>query len=420
MFFIYDAALKVLSILLSPVWLIAFIIQPKFRAGFWEKSGFCPKNTNKKKSIWLHAVSVGEINATEGLIKEIKKNFPDYSLVVTTVTATGQEVAKKKLAETADIISYFPYDFDFSTNSAIDNFNPALVIIAETEIWPGFIKQANKREIPLLLVNGRISPNSFKGYRKLKFFFKKVLNKFSLILMQTETDKDRITQIGAPTDITEVMGNLKFDITNKLEKEKVETPKNELKIGNNKVLIAGSTHQGEDEITLEAYKSLKQEFQDLKLLIAPRHPERNENVLNLIKNTGIKHGLRSLNNNFEESDIIMLDTMGELGKLYSISNIAFIGGSFSGTGGHNPLEPAIYGIPVISGPTVFNFKDIFKFMTSTDAAKIVKNQNELYEQIKIYLINDDKYNKASRACLDIFEENKGATDFAIQKIKKFV
>ena len=419
MFFIYNILLILFSIILSPIAAVAFVLKPKFSAGFWEKIGLHKKKPGKK-SIWLHAVSVGEINATEGLIKRIKKEFPDYNLVITTVTATGQDVANKKLAHTADIISYFPYDFAFSAKAAIKAFNPALVIIAETEIWPNFVNQAHKRKIPLMIVNGRISPGSFKNYKKLNFFFKNILKKFSLILTQTETDKERFVKIGAPPEIVEIMGNLKFDIKKILDKNSIKNLKNSLKIGNNKVLTAGSTHQGEDEIILRVYNRLKCEFKDLKLLIAPRHPERNKAVLSLIASSGYKYGLRSKGDNFDNADMILLDTMGELEQLYSVSYFAFIGGSFSGTGGHNPLESAIYGIPVLSGPIVFNFKDIYKFMTDSEAAKIVHNEQELYIQLKNYLIYNDNYKQASNACIEIFEKNKGAVDFAVEKIKSLI
>lgn len=420
MFFIYNFLLLIFAVIFSPVAFAAFIIKPKFRAGFWEKIGFYKKKIIDKKSIWIHAVSVGEINAVEWLIKKIKQDFPGYNIVVTTVTATGQEVANKKLSNTADIISYFPYDFGFSVKSAVKAFNPALVIIAETEIWPGFINEINKQQVPLMLVNGRISPGSFRGYRKFRFFFKKALEKFSLILMQTDSDRERIIKIGAPSNITETMGNLKFDINKQLDDNAVNNLKNSLKIGNQRVLIAGSTHQGEDELVLNVYKKLKKDFPCLKLLLAPRHPERNENALNLIKAVGYKYGQKSLKQGFDNADIILLDVMGELGQLYSVAYCAFIGGSFSGTGGHNPLEPAIYGVPVVSGPTVFNFKDIYSFMTEIGAAKIVENEESLYNQFKNHLEDEGNYKKASNACFEIFDKNKGALDFAIQKIKNFI
>lgn len=421
MFFVYNLFLISLAVILSPLVAVAFAVQPKLRAGFFKKMGFYPENDwVKGRSIWIHAVSVGEINAVEGLVKRIKTEFSAYPIVVTTVTRTGQEVARKKLGGIADVISYFPYDFSFAAKAAIKAFNPALVIIAETEIWPRFVYEVNRKNIPLMLVNGRISPNSFKGYRKARMFFRNVLDKFSLILMQTESDAERIAKIGAPKSIVQVMGNLKFDISTKLDSVAVESLKESLKVGNNKVLIAGSTHSGEDEIVLEVFGKLKTDFPTLKLLLAPRHPERNEAVLRLIKASGFSNARKSEGGCFDSSDIILLDIMGELGKLYAISHLTFIGGGFSGTGGHNPLEPAIYGVPVVSGATVFNFKDIYKFMTASGAAKIVNNADELYAQLKEYLINDDKYKMASEACLEIFTKNCGATDYAIQRIKEYI
>lgn len=421
MYIIYNTALIILAIFLSPVILAAFLIQPKFRAGFWQKIGFYDSvilsRQGKRKSILFHAVSVGEVNAVESLIKRVKQEFPEHDITITTVTKTGQDVANKKLKDTADIITYFPYDFSFSVNATLNALNPDLIVIAETEIWPAFCHHANKKNIPLMLVNGRISPNSHKGYRKAKIFFKRVLNNFSLILMQTDKDLERIIDIGAPQEKTEVMGNLKFDITDKLNDSEINELKQSLKIGENKVLIAGSTHKGEDEIILNTYKRLKKEFSALKLIIAPRHPERNDRVFKLISSGELKSGKKSNGNTFEDCDIILLDTMGELGKLYSVADIAFLGGSFSGTGGHNPLEAAIYGVPVVSGPDIFNFRDIFKFMKDSGAAVIVNTENELYEKIMDLSKNDGAYTKASAACFEIFNKNKGALDFAVQKIK---
>jgi len=419
----YNTAVIFFSILFSPLILAAFLIKPKFRAGFWQKIGLKPLNSNynkQKQSIWFHAVSVGEVNAVEALVKLAKKEFPDYNIAITTVTKTGQEVANAKFKNIADIIAYFPYDNKFSVNSAIKSLNPKMVIIAETEIWPAFCNELNKKNIPLILVNGRISPNSYKGYKKAEFFFKKVLNNFSLMLMQTEDDMNRIVDIGASPEKVQVMGNLKFDITNVLDKSEIKELKQSLKIDNHNVLIAGSTHKGEDEIIINIYKRLKVEIKDLKLIIAPRHPERNDEVLKLVCKTGFKIGLRSKNSHFKHTDIILLDTMGELSKLYSVSKIAFIGGSFSGTGGHNPLESAIYGVPIVSGADVFNFKDIYKLMTETQSAFLVNSENQLSVTIRELLNNTEKYSSASNACLNLFEKNKGALDFAVEKLKGYL
>ncbi|MEI8388852.1 MAG: 3-deoxy-D-manno-octulosonic acid transferase [bacterium] len=423
MYILYNIAVIFLSILFSPLILAAFLIKPKFRAGFWNKLGFyanIKENKITKQSIWFHAVSVGEVNAVEALVKKAKIEFPEYNIAVTTVTKTGQQVAQNKLKNVADIISYFPYDNKFSVNAAINALNPKIVVIAETEIWPAFCHEVNKKNIPLLLVNGRISPNSYKGYKKIRFFFKKVLKNFSLILMQSDDDKNRIIDIGASSNNVEVMGNLKFDIANILTKDEIKELKYSIKSSDYNILIAGSTHKGEDETIINVYKRLKIEIKDLKLLIAPRHPERNDQVLKLICATGFKIGLRSKQSHFKNTDIILLDTMGELSKLYSVAKIAFIGGSFSGTGGHNPLEAAIYGIPVVSGADVFNFKDIFKFMADNKSATIVNNEDELSVNIRELFKNKEKYSAASEACLSIFEQNKGALDFAVEKFRSYL
>jgi 3-deoxy-D-manno-octulosonic-acid transferase len=419
MYFTYSLLIFLLGILLSPVLAVLFLIKPKLRAGFWQKIGIYP-NINSLNTIWIHAVSVGEVNAVENFIKEVRKQYPSISIVLTTVTKTGQLVAKNKLSNVVNHILYFPYDFIFSVKAAIKAIKPQAVIIAETEIWPNFSHEIKKNGTPLIIINGRISPGSYKNYKKFSFFFNKFLNNYSLILMQTDDDKKRIIEIGANPDIAETMGNLKYDNPCTITQNDINIIKESLKKETQKIIIAGSTHKGEDEIILNTYKKLKREHSDLKLIIAPRHPERNNQVLKLISETGCKYGLRSQNNNFDETDIIMIDTMGELNKIYSVCDIAFIGGSFSNTGGHNPLEPAIYGIPVISGPTVFNFKDIYSYMKTQKAAFIVNNEDELCDIFKTLLNNSEMYQKTSINCKNIFETNKGATKYALTKLQDII
>lgn len=413
---IYSFFITVMSIILSPLILIAFAAKPKFRAGFSQKLGCYKKVNDSRQCIWFHAVSVGEVNAIECLVKKLKKNCPQERIIITTVTATGNQVAKSKFKEITDEIYYFPYDFTFSVKSAIKALKPKAIIIAETEIWPNFSRIAKEKNIPLMIVNGRISPNSHKGYKKFRFFFEKILKNYTLILMQSESDMKRIVDIGADPEITEVMGNLKYDIDFLVDESITEEYKKIFGIKNERILIAGSTHQGEDKIILNIFSKLKIEFPDIKLIIAPRHPERNDDVLKLISATGMAFGLRSSHCSFQVNDIIMLDTMGELSKAYAACHIAFIGGSFSGTGGHNPLEPAIYRVPVVSGPTVYNFKDIYKYLTATGAAKIASTENELYKNIWELLADEQNYSQAQSACSTVFESNKGALDYVINKL----
>ena len=417
---IYNFLLITLALILLPVILIALALVPKFRAGLFTKLGFYPDfNLDRnKKTIFFHAVSVGEVNAVEALIKKTRENFPDANIVLSTTTKTGQEIAHKKLEKTVNAITYFPFDFFFSINSFLNAVKPDKIVIAETEIWPDFVYLANRRNIPVYIVNGRLSPNSYKGYKKFSFFFKPVLAQYKGIYMQTQGDVERILDVGAKQDITKCMGNLKFDIKPTLSDSQITELAESLKLNGARMIAAASTHKGEDEIVLDVFKELKAQFPEIKLLLAPRHPERYEKVSELIAQSGFSFGKRSQNDTFENNDIIMLDTMGELMKMFSICHFAFIGGSFSTTGGHNPLEANIWGKPVVSGDCVFNFKDIYAFLTQTNAAKLSSTPQELKEDMTKLLADDEFYQKACDDTHKIFDENSGAVDFVINVLKE--
>lgn len=415
----YNLVLVTAAIVLLPVILIALALVPKFRAGFWTKLGFYKIDIDHAKdTIFFHAVSVGEVNAIEGLVKKTREEFPESNIVISTTTRTGQDIAQKKFKDTANAVTYFPFDFFFSVISFLNAVQPNRIIIAETEIWPDFVYLANRRNIPVYIVNGRLSPNSFKGYKKFSFFFKPVLAQYSGIFMQTNGDMERMLQVGSKPEITKFMGNLKFDIKPTLNNDEITTLAHTLKLNEARMIAAASTHAGEDEIAIEAFSELKKEFPDIKLLIAPRHPERYGAVEELLKKSELAYGKRSKNDGFEDNEIIMLDTMGELMKMFSVCDFAFIGGSFSGTGGHNPLEANIWGKPVVSGDCVFNFKDIYAFLTQSDAAKLSHTLEELKQDMKKLLSDREFYAKAASDTQKIFQENSGAIDFVINELKK--
>ena len=380
-------------------------------AGWKEK--FANQNmpiSPEDKVIMLHGVSVGEVIALENLAKQIKTSFSDYKLVLTTGTKTGQEIAHKKFAGIADYITYFPFDIPHCSDKFLKKLRPQAVLIAETELWPNFAYSCRKKNIPLIVINGRISDSTFKTYKLAKIFFKQVFKNFTAFLMQSREDADKVLQLGADSEKVEVMGNLKFDI------QKREA---DINLGQEgfRVIIAGSTHKGEDEIILTAFTNLKKEFPDIKLLIAPRHLQRTSNVEALVKSTGLSYGLRSSNANFKEKEIIILDTLGELGKMYSICSFAFIGGSFNKTGGHNPLEAAVFNKPALSGPSIHNFKDIYEILSRTDAGKVVNTGKELEFSMKKLLSDRDFYEKACQDCESVFAAQKGALGYVIQKLK---
>jgi 3-deoxy-D-manno-octulosonic-acid transferase len=415
MFILYEIIFFIIAILLIPVILIALIIQPKFRAGFFQKIGFYDNNYSGKNTTVFHAVSVGETNAIIDTVKEYKKKYPKRSIVITNTTKTGHEIAQKVFKDIADEITYFPFDFDFSVNSFFDTYMPDRVIIAETEIWPAFVYEAKKRNIKVYIANGRISDKSYKGYMRFSYLFRRVLSLYEKIFMQSQTDAQRIIDIGAEREKVECMGNLKFDIVQSLNYEEQNALRARFHV-RYPVLIAASTHEGEDEIILKVYKRLKENHGEVKLLIAPRHPQRFDSVYSLIEKFGFSCGKVSQAADFDKNDIILGDTMGELSKFFSFCSVAYIGGSFYGPGGHNPLEANIWNKPVVSGPNVSNFKDIYQILTKEEAAKVVQNEEELYEVLSLWFSDIQELERVSANASRVFDENRGAVQFLVNKL----
>ena len=298
-----------------------------------------------------------------------------------------------------------------SVNRFLARIKPQVSIIVETEIWPYFAYSCKKRNIPLFIINARISDKSYGQYRRMKFFFKKILQNYCAVYAQSIEDMDKFVSIGMKRENVEMMGNLKFDV--KRTDENVDIGQE-----NFRILLAGSTHKPENEIVINNYKKLKEKFGDLKLLIAPRHMERVPDIKNLLEKYNLSYGLRSCNDKFScEIDVIILDTLGELKKMYSICHLAFIGGSFNKTGGHNPLEAAIYEKPVVSGPSIFNFKDIYDILCKSGAGKVVKTPDEMSEYLRNLLENQPEYEKTKEASHKVFEAQRGAIEFVIDKLK---
>lgn len=411
----------IVFIIILPFWLILGAFFPRIKDGLWEKTFFKISFEKKKseKTIVFYGISVGEITAMESLIKKTREVHKDLNIVVMTGTKTGQEIAQKKLSEVVDLITYFPFDFAFCIENMIKKIKPDAVFIMETELWPNFAQITNKKKIPTYIINARISDNTYKSYKNFKWIFAPILKKYKYIYPQSKQDYDKFISLGANPNTTQIMGNLKFDI--KLpENSDLNFEKNP----QDKILLAGSTHTGEEEIILNIFKELKGvngDIPELKLIIAPRH---------LQNKYDFSCGYRSKGDNFENNDIILLDTIGELGKFYSVCDVAFIGGSFplsggdnkngKGIGGHNPLEATIFDKPVVSGPSTHNFKDIYAILTSTDCAKIVKTPQELKETIKKLLTDNDFYQKAAKDCEKVFEQNKGALDFVLKVLQSVV
>ena len=396
--------------------------------GLSQKLGFLPPHLLLKLSgsrpVWIHAVSVGEVTATIPLIQEIKKRYPSQKIILSTVTVTGNYTATIRVRE-VDAVIYFPLDYPFIVKKVIRQIKPKLFIILETELWPNILRELKRNNIPSVVVSGRISNRSYHKYRWGRFFFTKVLDNIHLFCMQTEVDSKRIINIGADKDRVTTVGNLKFDqCVPTITTEEKENLYNMLSLKEGQtIFIAGSTHKGEENIVLEVFKNLKKTYEDLILILAPRHPERFDEVADLlshqklrsIKKTKIKVAQKS-----NHHDIILLDTIGELSKLYSIGTIIFVGGSLVSTGGHNVLEPVTYKKAVIFGPHMDNFSEISRYLRESGGGFQVDNQEEFLSQAKMLLQNDADRDKLGEKAFEVIAHNQGAINKSMEVIERFL
>lgn len=370
----------------------------------------------KDTDIWVHAVSVGETIACMPFLKKLKKDLPDKKITFSTTTYTGQKIARERFPE-ADRIMYIPWDAGLCINKAVRSIRPKLFITIETEIWPLLISRLKRSGTKIILLNGRISPRSFKGYKRASFFMKRVLPDMDHLFMQSQGDAERILSIGADPDKVGVMGNFKFDLhfDDIISAEWV----NDI---DGRIFLAGSTHKGEDEIIIDAFITLHDTFPDLKLIIAPRHPERFDDVEALIKASGLSYVRRSgidRTTQAKSFSVILLDTVGELPIAFSRSAVTFIGGSLMPYGGHNILEPAYWGNPIIFGPHMENFPVHREFLDSS-AAVLVKNSSDIVKNAAEILNDPDKGAAMGRRAKTIVDENTGAVDKAIKLVRRYI
>jgi 3-deoxy-D-manno-octulosonic-acid transferase len=421
MFIIYDLIFLVIGIIYLPI----YLLRKKMHRGFFASLGFLPKGLTLDRPIWIHAVSVGEVRAIESLLEGLKKNYPDKRFVISTVTATGNKIAKG-LACDKDFITYLPLDLSFIIGSVIDRINPSIFIIAETEIWPNLITSLYRKKVPLITVNGRISDNSFRGYLTIKFLLRPVLAKVNLFCMQTQLDAERLIRLGVSKDKIQVTGNMKFDVKDCADYGEDYTDyRNRLCLEpEDKLLVAGSTHPQEEEVVLATYKELLNEVSHLKLLIAPRHPERSSDVAKIVSRFGFRSifvsSLLAAHSTCIPKQLFILDTIGELAYFYQIADIVFVGGSLVKKGGHNILEPAIFSKPILFGPHMFNFRDIADLFLRNKAAVIVHNQEDLKTNIVELLNNPDKIIELGRRAKQLVLGNQGATKRNTDFIKKLL
>jgi 3-deoxy-D-manno-octulosonic-acid transferase len=416
MFIIYDLIFLVVALVTLPI----YLFKRKLHRGMLARFGKMPADLNLNAPVWIHAVSVGEAIAIRGLVEELRKIFPQKKFVISTVTPTGNKIARG-LAKEGDLVTYLPADFSFIVKGVIRRLKPAFFIIAETEIWPNLITCLFRQKVPVAVVNGRISDSSYGGYSLIKFLIKPILNKISLFCVQTPRDAQRLFSLGVAREKVKVTGNLKFDALRAIPHPAEK--KRELGLaGQEKLVVCGSTHSGEEENILAAYRALLSEFTHLRLLIAPRHPERAADIEKLILKFNFQPLRISQIGQQPKADelkpVFILDAVGQLLDFYAIADIVFVGGSLIKKGGHNILEPASLSKPVIFGPFMFNFRDIAELFLEHQAAIEVGNQPELQNKIRFFLRHPEQAAALGQKARDLVLRNQGATQKTCQYLKE--
>jgi len=428
MYIIYNILLLAASPFLALLMIVAAASAQKYRSGLAQKLGFVSSSVTRRLSgsrpVWIHAVSVGEVMATIPLLQEMKERYPRQTIVLSTVTATGNHTAALK-AHQADAVIYFPFDYPFMVKRAIKRIRPRLFITMETELWPNFLREMKRNGIPSVVVSGRISNHSYRKYRSARLFFSRVLANIDAFYMQTEEDARRIISIGADSSRVITLGNLKCDqevpLLTEGEKAHLYSTLN-LRPGQN-IFIAGSTHRGEEEMVLEVFKRLRESCADLTLILAPRHPERFGEVAGLISRCRLDFVRKTelaRQETEQRREVILLDTIGELSKLYSIGTVIFVGGSLVPTGGHNVLEPVAYRKAVLFGPHMDNFQEIAGCLTESGGGLQVDDREQLFVKAKSLLDNESIRSDRGDKAFEIIARNQGTTRKTMEAIGTFL
>ncbi|HTY63713.1 MAG TPA: 3-deoxy-D-manno-octulosonic acid transferase [Acidobacteriota bacterium] len=435
MYFLYSGLLVVWGILLVPAFLYKAWRRGTWLPGFSQRMGRLPESlrSDGRPTIWFHSCSVGETLSLQPLVHDLHGRFPDARFVFSTVTQTGQQIAARSFVAFGEGNTfYFPIDFASVVKRVLDWIQPAMIVIIDTEIWPNTVHQANRRDIPVMLVNGRISANSFRYYRRARPLLRKVFGNYRALLMQSDEDASRIARMGAPFDKIFVTGNIKID-------RGMPDPKSEETLRRNleesfafstldaPLIVAGSTHPGEEQILLDALRHIRQKpsLEETRLLLAPRHPERFDEVTRLAEQNGFKVCRRSGGPcTPAEAAVLILNSIGELAAAYRFATIAFVGGTLVRHGGHSILEPALHSKAIVVGTSVENFRQIVEEFRAHGGVRQIGAGPEAPElqlqqllDVFLHLLQNAKEREdLGRAAFSILERNRGTTQRAGERI----
>ncbi len=441
MYWLYSALLLITLVLSAPWWLWQMLRHGKYRSGWSERLGGVPRRLRAHEgapTIWIHAVSVGEVLAITQLVAELKEHLRDYRIVVSTTTDTGQMLARQKFGE--QNVFRAPLDLPWAAQAFVDALRPRMLVLAESEFWPNLLHSAHQSGAAVAVVNARVSDRSLPRYKRFRWLFARVLSDVDLLLAQSEEDARRLVAIGAPAERVHVGGNLKFEVKPPARGDihaRIATTIQSDSIG--PVLIAGSTLEGEEGMLLAAFREVRERYSQAMLILAPRHPERFDAVAALLAPSGLpfqrrsllndpplirnermsgtpEYPSRTLNAGISAPDggaslggsVLLLDSIGELASVYEFADLAFIGGSLVAKGGHNVLEPAYFGVPILVGPHTENFRDIVDIFRRADALRVVTPETLAPGMLEL-LVNWEERERLGRNARDVMQSQQGAT-----------
>jgi len=416
MYVLYSALLASCLLLTLPYWLLQMLRHGKYRAGLRQRFGAVRPvlaRRGEKRAIWIHAVSVGEVVASSAVVTALRQKFPSHRVVISTTTSTGQKLAALRFG--SENVCYFPLDFAFAIRPYLEALRPELVVVAETEFWPNFLRLAKRGGARIAVINCRISDRSFPSYKRFRSWLPKLLEKtlenVDVFLAQTEEDRQRLTEIGAAETKITVAGNLKFDVAPPPAPKIVASLRESFShSGAGPILVCGSTLEDEEGSLLSTFRSILANHPKAVMILAPRHPERFAEVAELVEKLGVRMWRRSLwSGESLAGGVFLADSIGELAALYSLATVAFVGGSLVPRGGHNILEPALYGVPIVTGNHYENFRDVVNFFASRNAVRIV-GLAELPLVFMELIDNGGERTTLGRNALAALESQRGATD----------
>jgi 3-deoxy-D-manno-octulosonic-acid transferase len=441
-YFLYSLLLALAMLLSLPYWLYQILRHGKYRSGLAERLGTFPQrliataalpaavagaclepaeraSRPRSRVIWIHAVSLGEVLAVGGLVEQMRRDFPLHRVLVSTTTDTGQSLARKRFGE--NNVFYFPMDFAFAIRPYLRALQPELVVLAETEFWPNFLRLAHASGARIAVVNARISDRSWPNYRRFRWALRRMLVHVDLFLAQTQADSARLQSIGAQAQRVQVAGNLKFDLSLPSSPPIVDSLRRSLAAERaGPVLVCGSTVEGEEPLLLKAFENLRVGHSRAVMILAPRHPERFDEVAILVRQLGIP-SLRRTQWQGEAlaGGVLLVDSIGELTALYALADVAFVGGSLVPRGGHNIIEPAQHGVAIVTGNHTENFRDIVALFHSRDAVRIV-GMAELPLTLMHLLANDAERRALGRRAQETIRSQMGATVRTLQALKSLI